>query len=116
MNAPHLNPQHIQQARDMGINTLYVFLEGGSDEGFVETRFERPTTELAKEMRLAWVKLEEDIKEYIYDNHPYSGAGDGTPYGEEYTYNFADNSVEGFEWSMQRHDSPILSTPIAYEA
>jgi hypothetical protein len=51
-------------------------------------------TEHTEKIRKLWGEVEE----WAYDSYGYSGAGDGTEYGDDITYDLVTNKVSTQEW------------------
>jgi hypothetical protein len=66
------------------------------------------------------VLLNDDIQEWMEQTWDYSGADDGTSYGDDLTYDLVENTVEASQWRYERTDfpcgnEPLLVTPIVKE-
>ena len=46
--------------------------------------------------------LKQEIEEWAWEAYSYSGAGDGSDYGDDITYNLVENTVETQEWFTSR--------------
>ena len=73
-----------------GIKSVELRFSGGSDQGYLDVNiepYESSTAELATK-----------IEKWAWDVYHYSGAGDGSDYGDNITYNFETGKVEVESW------------------
>ena len=75
---------------------LTLSFSGGSDEGNVEVDF--------GELYGAHQQLSNEIEDWVWSVYSYSGAGDGTDYGDEIVYNLGTMTATHSDWCMQRTD------------
>lgn len=89
------------RAIELGVRTIGITMEGGSDESYYTIDCQVPGRygDLSEEQRQVITKLEDDIEEWAYDAYGFSGAGDGSRYGDTITYNLVDNTVTNIEWA-----------------
>jgi len=99
----------------LNITEIQLNFDGGSDEGNLsvyvslaedgeidwKTRKALPT----EEQRLL-DKFEGEVEEWAWQVYDYSGAGDGTDYGDDIAYDIKNNKVKFNEWAMIREDQP----------
>jgi len=103
------------RAIEIGVRTIRVNMEGGSDESYYDIRCEVPGryTDLSEEQRKVISKLEEDIEDWAYDAYGFNGAGDGSRYGDTITYNLVDNTVTNVEWAFVYQEEDRGATELA---
>ena len=101
-----MNPEPISKAlyekdKSMGITKIELEFQGGSDEGYLNIGLHNKEGQTigASAEGLA---LQQDIEEWAWVAYSYSGAGDGSDYGDDITYNLDDNTVESQEWFTSR--------------
>lgn len=86
---------------DAGVKYFILRFEGGDDQGFLNVELYYKDGETVDSLTLT-----ESIQDWAYDAYNYSGAGDGSPYGDNYTYNLVDNTVKHDSWrSVVEHDA-----------
>ena len=94
---------------DAGVKYFILRFEGGDDQGFlnVELCYKDEFGNLVYEVGGGDSStLTQSIEDWAYDAYNYSGAGDGSPYGDNYTYNLVDNTVKHDSWrSVVEHDA-----------
>lgn len=111
--AKPLTKELVDYLKGLGIIAFRVHWEGGSDEGYYHGEIlemdtvlldNKPSEELTK---VAEQQAREIIAKWAdYPGGYYNGAGDGTSYGDEYTYNLKDMTVSHDQWyHVQQHDS-----------
>jgi hypothetical protein len=103
------------RAIEIGVRTIRVNMEGGSDESYYSVDLALPGryTGLSDEQRKIIVKLEDDIEEWAYNAYGFNGAGDGSRYGDTITYNLVDNTVTNLEWAYVYQENDQGTTELA---
>jgi len=99
---------------EAGITEVTLRFMGGSDEGYLEVDFDwaEGASELPTEQRRALYDAVEEWAELAYD---YSGAGDGTDYGDNIRYNLRDNTVTTQQWyHVVQYDDEVIN-PLSIE-
>lgn len=91
MNAEPLSKAIYDKAKRLGYNKIILKFSGGNDEGYLYIDMEP----FMQEDNYEFVKEIEDWAWKVYD---YSGAGDGTDYGDTITYDLESNKVSTQEW------------------
>lgn len=109
MNAQPL-PQHLyEKAIELGIKEIQLQWSGGSDNGYLEINTEPYGSSNSG--------FNQELEDWAWDAYSYSGAGDGSEYGDNITYDLHLREVRTEEWFMVRetHDGPTeeleLQTP-----
>jgi hypothetical protein len=75
-----------------GENTLRLEFSGGSDEGHLYIGSAHSS------------ELESRIEDWADEAYPYSGAGDGTDYGDDIEYDLVAMTATHQDWTMVRED------------
>lgn len=75
-----------------GVKKLQLCFEGGNDEGILN--IEADPYEAMDD------KLEQEIDEWVWNVYSYSGAGEGSPYGDNILYDLEENTQSWSEWYM----------------
>jgi len=99
---------------EAGVTEVTLRFMGGSDEGFLDVDFNRAedASELPTEKRRALYDAIEEWAELAYE---YSGAGDGTDYGDDITYNLRDNTVTTQGWYLVVQYDDEVRNPLSIE-
>ena len=96
MNIEPLPKKIYDKAVSLGITQIELKFSGGSDEGYLnvyvndEKGFSSNT------------ELEQEIEEWAWQAYGYSGAGDGSDYGDDVVYDLVEKTATASSWSMQR--------------
>jgi hypothetical protein len=94
MNAKPL-PQHLyEKAIELGIKEIHLLWSGGSDNGYLDVQIEPYGTNTQEFNR--------EVEEWAWEDYSYSGAGEGSEYGDNITYDLARREVHTEEWFMVR--------------
>jgi hypothetical protein len=94
MKAEPLKKEIYNKAKELGIENIILHFSGGSDEGYLDIELE-PTynQEFANE-----------IEEWAWEVYSYSGAGEGSDYGDDIDYNLKTGKVSTSEWYSARQE------------
>lgn len=87
MNAKPLSKAIYDKAKELGVNTISLEFSGGNDEGHLHVQTDTDNYDFEK--------LVEDWAWEVYD---YSGAGDGSDYGDNVVYDLKEGKVSTSEW------------------
>lgn len=84
---------------DAGVTSFTLKFSGGDDQGYL-------TVEMRKDSEYFYDEtLDELIQDWAFDAYSYGGAGDGSEYGDNYTYNLQTNEVTHDSWhTVQEYD------------
>lgn len=118
-----LGKEIYDRAVELGVTKIILEFQGGSDEGYCNVDAQRPETEIEKTWKaLDWSvrnerekandsgyqefkavvqeiwKFEQQIEDWVWDHYCYSGAGDGTPYGDVVYYDLENKKITTQEW------------------
>jgi len=94
MQALPLKKTILEKAKALGIKQIHIAFSGGNDEGMVDVRLGSFYNE----------HFSNEIEEWAYETYGYSGAGDGTDYGDDIIYDLETMTAKSSSWQMQRHD------------
>ena len=92
MNVEPLKKELYNKAKELGMKRIVLHFSGGSDEGFLDIEF-IGGDDLAEERIL--YGLTED---WVWEVYEYSGAGDGSSYGDNIVYDLENGRVTTQEW------------------
>ena len=81
------------RAVECGVEAITLNWEGGNDEGVLEVILEP-----YRNIKNFEHDLEEDIYNWALLSYSYSGAGDGSRYGDQINYNLVTKEVSTSEW------------------
>lgn len=85
------------------IERVELEFSGGNDEGNLQVTAYKMVVSKATEQQVN--EFEADVNSWADIEYDYSGAGDGSDYGDNITYNFKKQIVISSDWSMVRQDS-----------
>lgn len=101
--------------------TLVLSFSGGSDEGYLDIELSPSSdkngdfSDIKHPRHEMYVKLRADIEKWAWSEYDYSGAGDGTAYGDTITYDIKKRKVKSSEWMMQVCDGDKMETELMIE-
>lgn len=94
MQAEPLSRAIHDKALKLGITRISLHFSGGNDEGYLTVEFNGKYNQ----------GFNDKIEDWAWTAYSYSGAGEGSDYGDDITYDLKKKTVTTSEWSMQRHD------------
>tara|TARA_R110000824_G_scaffold272180_1_gene460691 strand:+ start:2775 stop:3185 length:411 start_codon:yes stop_codon:yes gene_type:complete len=101
----------VEKAKAQGVVKINVCWSGGSDEGHCEVNLEytkEADSDFAKSLLtqrpITRDELEPEFEEWAEESFDYSGAGDGSAYGDDLVYDLEKNTVQCSDWYMVRED------------
>jgi len=86
------------RANTMGITKIILSFSGGSDEGYLNITL----LPWDQNKRDDYGKLNADIENWAWGAYSYSGAGDGSEYGDDIEYDLEKHKASSSEWYMTR--------------
>ena len=92
MNIEPLSKAIYNKAKELGIETIVLNFSGGDDEGYLDVGM---TPKF-------FGSFAEEIVDWVWETYDYSGAGDGTGYGDNIEYNLKNGTASAEEWYMTR--------------
>lgn len=96
------------KAKKFGVTEIVLNFSGGSDEGYLEV-LTSPSAVLAGN------QFDEEIEEWAWEAYSYGGAGDGSQYGDNITYNLNEGTVEHSSWYHVIQDGESSSGPLVVD-
>jgi len=93
MQVEPLKKELFDRAKEAGVTKIVLRFSGGNDEGFLD--IELGGLDYSSEYKSLWG----DIENWVWDVYSYSGAGDGTSYGDDITYDLVAGKVTTQEWA-----------------
>ena len=99
MDVQPLKKELYNEAKELGVTSIHLDFSGGNDEGHLYAYTKHHSgLDVTEEQRLQIRKLEGALEEWAWEVYEYSGAGDGTDYGDNITYNLVEGKVTTQEW------------------
>ena len=95
MNVAPLKKAIHDKAKALEIDVITLNFSGGSDEGYLEVELEPKHDH----------NFANEIEEWAWSVYDYSGAGDGSDYGDTITYDLENKEVTTSECYMVREDN-----------
>jgi len=95
------------RAVELGVKSITLNFRGGNDEGYLDVFIveKKDPKQLKPAERSQGISgLEAEIQSWADDAYDYSGAGDGTEYGDDVTYNLENMKASTSSWCMERVD------------
>ena len=88
MKAEPLKKELYNKAKELGVEKIILQFSGGSDEG-----------NLNIDMEPEWNQdFANAVEDWAWEVYSYSGAGDGSDYGDDIEYDLVKNKVSTSEW------------------
>jgi len=89
----HPLPKKIfNKAVSLGITEIHLNFSGGNDEGYLNVSFVNEQNE----------DFEREVTDWADTEYSYSGAGDGSDYGDDIVYNLTKKTVTSSSWYTAR--------------
>jgi hypothetical protein len=100
------------KAKKLGVEQIVLEFSGGNDEGYLNVRLEGKGLEDVYYDEVG-KNIINEIDEWAWGVYHYSGAGDGSNYGDNITYDLVKGEVTTDEW----YDAPqhTYNDPIKLE-
>jgi hypothetical protein len=116
MEAEPLNKEIYNKAKELGVEQIILQFTGGSDEGYLNIGL---VGEDSSEYRYdeKAVLFTQEIEDWAWEVYSYSGAGEGTDYGDNITYDLVNEKVSTEEWyhAPQHHKHKPTKLKISKE-
>ena len=94
MQANPLPKEIYEKAVAVGVTKIVLRFSGGNDEGYLNV-----------DLYPEWhSNLAQEIESWAWESYEYSGAGDGSDYGDDVTYDLVNKKVMSQEWYMRREE------------
>ena len=88
-----LKKEIFDKARELGITEIHLEFHGGSDNGWVSVNCVHTD-------RRNFPEFNQEIEDWVWQVYDYSGAGDGTDYGDNITYKVGEAVEEDGTWKI----------------
>ena len=98
MNAEPINKELYNKLVAAGITRVTLNFSGGSDEGYLDVTID-PHLDPGDEAVRNFIK---EIEDWAWSVYGYSGAGDGSDYGDDIEYDLVNKKVRTSEWYTER--------------
>ena len=98
-----LKKEIFDKATLLKITEIHLSFTGGNDEGWVYVNCQQEQGDPAAQQleRLPdFHKFEQEIEEWVWQVYDYSGAGDGTDYGDNIVYKIGEAVEENGTWKI----------------
>lgn len=95
MKAQPLKKEIYNKAKELGIERIILRFSGGNDEGCLDIE--------TAPWNSGFGDLHNEIEEWAWEVYSYSGAGDGSDYGDDIDYDLKNNKVSTSEWFTSNH-------------
>lgn len=99
MEIQPLSKKIFDKAVSLGITEIHLNFSGGSDEGYVNIN-------LLDEYNQEFA---EEIEKWVWETYDYSGAGDGSDYGDNVIYDLVNKTATSDSWYMARTEGDSQS-------
>ena len=94
MTIEPLNKDIYNKAIALGIEKIVLNFSGGNDEGYLNVTL----YPWHKDKILEHTELNAEVENWAWDVYSYSGAGDGSDYGDDIEYDLVNKKVSSQEW------------------
>ena len=98
----------VKRAKELGIKRFTLQFSGGNDEGYLNVEYDMPDPGYDNDFNRM-------VEDWAWDVYSYSGAGDGSDYGDNITYDLEKNTASCEEWYTQITHGASVSTPLEVE-
>jgi hypothetical protein len=88
MRAEPLKKELYTKAKELGVEKIILQFSGGNDEGNLNVDLEPEWSQ----------DFANQVEGWAWEVYSYSGAGDGSDYGDDITYDLVKNKVSTSEW------------------
>jgi hypothetical protein len=102
MKAEPLKKSIYNKAKEQGIEQIILHFSGGSDEGYLDVETEPTPITLQHTKDANSFRCE--IEEWAWEVYDYSGAGEGSDYGDDIVYDLKNGKVTTSEWFSARQE------------
>lgn len=105
-----LKKELYNRAKAMGITSIELGFSGGSDEGYLNVTL-HPWDQNRRD---DYCELNADIENWAWGVYSYSGAGDGSEYGDTIEYDLVNHTASCSEWYMARTEGQTESEDLVF--
>lgn len=110
MTIEPLNKDIYNKAINLGVEKIVLNFSGGSDEGYLDV-----TLIPWKRESDAHNELNAEVENWAWGVYSYSGAGDGSDYGDDVEYDLVNKRVSSSEWYTARQDGDSAEIDLAID-
>ena len=111
MNIEPLNKEIYEKAKTLGVERIVLNFSGGSDEGYLNVTLYPWNNSKDDDLN----DLSAEVENWGYDAYDYSGAGDGSEYGDDIEYDLVNHTASSQEWYMERTEGDSAEVKLAVE-
>lgn len=111
MTIEPLNKDIYNKAIKLGVEKIVLNFSGGSDEGYLDVNLIPWKRESD-----AHNELSAEVENWAWGVYGYSGAGDGSDYGDDITYDLVNKKVTASEWYTARQEGDTDEGSLEIEA
>lgn len=117
MEARGLDSEIYQKLKDFGVTRVILSFSGGSDEGYLDVTLTPESSFDSESQRNQRYALCQEVEKWAWSVYDYSGAGDGSDYGDDIVYDLENKKISTSEWFTQRaegqssHEDLFLCDP-----
>lgn len=102
MEIQPLSKKIFDKAVSLGVTEIHLNFSGGNDEGYVNIN-------LLDEYNQEFA---EEIEKWVWETYDYSGAGDGSDYGDDVIYDLANKRAYVSSWYTERTEGGTEETKL----
>jgi hypothetical protein len=100
MNAEPITKSLFNKLTANGFTSVKLCFSGGNDEGYLDVYLGPDADYQNERVR----NLVEEVENWAWSVYSYSGAGDGSDYGDTIEYDLVNKKVKTSEWCYERKD------------
>jgi len=100
----------VARAKQLKIEIITLNFSGGSDEGCLNVDVDSSQDTVAPSDFLR------EIDDWAWEAYSYSGAGDGSDYGDDITYDLKAGTAKCQDWWTDRRDGTPVTMPLEVDA
>ena len=112
MTIEPLNKDIYNKAIALGIEKIVLNFSGGSDEGYLNVTL----YPWHKDKSDAHNDLNAEVENWAWGVYSYGGAGDGSEYGDDITYDLVNKKVTASEWYTARTEGDTDEGSLEFES
>ena len=113
MDVINLPKEIYERATELGVTIINLSFSGGNDEGYLNVFVNSKKRDESSKRKIH--SLESDINEWAWDAYDYNGAGDGSAYGDDITYDLEKKKVFTSSWHTTRVDGEQFNNDLEIE-
>lgn len=106
MDAEPLRRGIYNRAIKLGVTHIRLSFSGGDDQGYLDVNLDTETQTTTTDKTEKLDVLTKDIEDWAWEVYSYSGAGDGSRYGDDIEYDLVNRKATTSEWHEVRQDYP----------